>query len=300
MRNPNCRKVLLCLVMLSWASILIPAQSPDLRSELVALVNSELAFSKASLDKGMHAAFLSFLAEQSVVFRPQPVDGRSFYSDIRDSIVLSWYPVVADISRTADLGYTTGPYESRTNRPGGTPNVGHGYYVSLWSKQKDGAWKVVLDIGTSNPAPKTKPRPWQPPASYRPVFDQPVSDAQDQREVLMKMDQQCTTISKNEGAPVAYAAFVAEDARLHLPLRQPILGKLQILASIGSKEFLAWQPKSAEVARGADLGYTYGKRTNPARIGQQYYVRIWKPDRAGKWKIVLEVVTTPERVEIAK
>lgn len=302
MRTFDFTKVLLCFVMMNWAATPIRAQSIDLRSELIALVNSELAFSKAAIDKGMHAAFLSFLAERSIVFRPQPVDGRSFYSDVRDSVVLSWYPVVADISRTADLGYTTGPYEARGTMPGGAQNVEHGYYVSLWSKQKDGTWKVVLDIGIGNynPSPKTKPTPWQPPASYQPVFDQPVSNTQDQREVLMKMDQQCTAIARTKDAAVAYAALLAEDARLYKRWGEPIVGKLRILASVSRKEILRWQPLAADVAGGADLGYTYGKYTDLAALGHGYYARIWKRDKAGKWKIVLEIVTSSGLVQIAK
>lgn len=298
MRTLDSVKTLPCLLLLTWAATAVPAQGVDLKSELVNLVNSELAFSKESLDKGMHAAFLAFLAERSIVFRPQPVDGRSFYSDGADSVELSWYPVFADISRTSDLGYTTGPYQARSIRVG--QPVQHGYYVSLWGKQKDGSWKVVVDIGTENPAPEIKPIPWQAPASYKPVFDKPVSSARDLREILMEMDRLCTTVSKTKGVAAAYSGFLADDARRHIPWAQPSLSKLQILASVSPKEMLRWQPLSAEVGRGADLGYTYGRCTNLARVGHQYYLRIWKRDRAGNWKIVLEVVTPTEIVQIAK
>ncbi len=244
------------LAILSLLTTRVQAQSIDLRSELITLVNSELAFSKASVDKGMREAFLEFLAERSIVFRPQPTDGRLFYSDVRDTAVLSWYPVAADISRTADLGYTTGPYEYRPIKSGEARNVDHGYYVSVWRKQKDGSWKVVLDIGNPNPPPKSKPAAWKPPPSYATEFNQPVADIKIERARLMELD------------------------------RRP-------------HKTETWQPVYAEIARGADLGFTYGKRTNSERLGQQYYVRIWRRDRSGQWKMVLEVMK-PQPVQITK
>ena len=51
-------------------------QAGNPQSELISLVKSELAFAQASAERGMRAAFLEFLADGALVFRPQPVDGR--------------------------------------------------------------------------------------------------------------------------------------------------------------------------------------------------------------------------------
>jgi ketosteroid isomerase-like protein len=32
----------------------------------------------------------------------------------------------------------------------------YGKYATLWKKQKDGSWKVVMDMGNSSPAPKSQ------------------------------------------------------------------------------------------------------------------------------------------------
>ena len=64
---------------------------------------------------------------------------------------LTWTPVGADISTAGDLGYTYGNYEFRTKDKDGKPVVDHGHYTSIWKKQKDGSWKVVLDMGNTGP-----------------------------------------------------------------------------------------------------------------------------------------------------
>jgi len=66
---------------------------------------------------------------------------------------LTWAPVGADISASGDLGYTYGTFEFRSKDKEGKPSVEHGKYTSIWKKQKDGSWKVVLDMGNASPAP---------------------------------------------------------------------------------------------------------------------------------------------------
>jgi ketosteroid isomerase-like protein len=66
---------------------------------------------------------------------------------------LTWTPVGADIAASGDLGYTYGTYEFRSKDKDGKPVVDQGKYTSIWKKQKDGSWKVVLDMGNASPAP---------------------------------------------------------------------------------------------------------------------------------------------------
>ena len=67
---------------------------------------------------------------------------------------LTWTPVHADMAASGDLGYTFGTYEFRSKGKDGKPTVELGKYASIWKKQKDGSWKVVMDMGNSSPAPK--------------------------------------------------------------------------------------------------------------------------------------------------
>jgi ketosteroid isomerase-like protein len=114
---------------------------------LASLIEAERAFSKSSEDKGIREAFLTWLAPDAVVFRPGPVPGRPIYEkmDPANPAVLTWGPEVADVAVSGELGYTSGPYQVRPKR--GAEPASYGHYISVWKKQPDGAWRVVLDIG---------------------------------------------------------------------------------------------------------------------------------------------------------
>jgi ketosteroid isomerase-like protein len=78
--------------------------------------------------------------------------GMGFLDDKNNSLL--WTPVGADISAFGDLGYTYGIFEFHSKDKEGKPVVQHGKYTSIWKRQKDGSWKVVLDMGNSSPEPK--------------------------------------------------------------------------------------------------------------------------------------------------
>lgn len=59
---------------------------------------------------------------------------------------LTWDPNYAEVSASGDLGYTVGRYESRAHRDGETV-VDSGTYLTVWTRQSDGTWKVKADIG---------------------------------------------------------------------------------------------------------------------------------------------------------
>lgn len=71
---------------------------------------------------------------------------------------LTWTPVGAGISTSGDLGYTYGNCEFRSTGKGGKPVVAYGKYNTIWRKQRDGAWKVVLDMGNSSRNRKRRTR----------------------------------------------------------------------------------------------------------------------------------------------
>ena len=62
---------------------------------------------------------------------------------------LTWKATRADVAASGDLGYTTGTYEMTMNNPAGSPAVDKGKYQTVW-KKIDGAWKVVVDAGSSD------------------------------------------------------------------------------------------------------------------------------------------------------
>lgn len=115
-----------------------------------AIVEQERAFSAASVAKSTRDAFMEFLADDSLLFRPGPVPGKMF---IRNRPAppgkLVWAPTFADVASSEDIGYTTGPYEFRKAEMTETPQS-WGHYVSIWRKQRDGSWKVEVELAVSH------------------------------------------------------------------------------------------------------------------------------------------------------
>ncbi len=118
------------------------------------LIETDLAFSALSSEKGMAEAFLAYADSAVVKLQDQqfPAWGieelKNSFQDVDDSkFVLTWEPLKAEIAASGDLGYTMGNWTLVTT--GG--NTRYGNYVSVWKKQADGKWKFVLDAGTSTP-----------------------------------------------------------------------------------------------------------------------------------------------------
>jgi ketosteroid isomerase-like protein len=67
---------------------------------------------------------------------------------------LTWSPVHADAGASGDLGYTWGRYHYEQVTKDGKTVTEDGTYVTIWKRQKDNSWKVVLDGGDPDPAEK--------------------------------------------------------------------------------------------------------------------------------------------------
>jgi ketosteroid isomerase-like protein len=120
----------------------------------------EARFARAVAAKDRQA-FLAFWAPDAAIFPPTggPVIGPDKiweeWAPILESadVSLTWEPSRVEMAASGDLGYTYGRYESRGKRPGGEVVTRRGCYVTIWRKEKDGAWRVVLDIGSPDPPP---------------------------------------------------------------------------------------------------------------------------------------------------
>lgn len=63
---------------------------------------------------------------------------------------LTWTPTDAVMSSEGDMGYTWGHFEGRSKDAQGNPVLTSGRYMTIWRKQPDGSWKVVLDAGADD------------------------------------------------------------------------------------------------------------------------------------------------------
>jgi ketosteroid isomerase-like protein len=143
-----------CLLLLAAVSF-GTKQKSQANSDTLLKLEADFA---ADVAKYGHDAFLTYFAEDGV----EVVDGGGFKTkdDMRkekpwpEGTTLTWTPVKADMSVSGDLGYTYGNYVYTAKNKEGKLVANYGKYTSIWKKQKDGQWKVVVDVGNSSPDPK--------------------------------------------------------------------------------------------------------------------------------------------------
>ncbi len=120
------------------------------------MMENEARFVAQGQAEGARAASLAFLAEDAIMFEPGPVNAKKTWTARPEGgLSLSWQPTFAVMARSCDLGFTTGPAEWRKEKGDEKP-LGYGQYISVWKKQADEAWKVILDVGGPVPSARTK------------------------------------------------------------------------------------------------------------------------------------------------
>ena len=146
------------------ATIFLPiarrTASASPKATVETLKQLEGAFMRAAADKGSQG-YLSYYADDAVEVpnggaiiqgKVNIAPGMTFLDDKNNQLI--WTPVGGDISASGDLGYTYGNYEFHSKDKDGKPAIDYGKYTSIWKQQKDGSWKVVLDMGNASPEPK--------------------------------------------------------------------------------------------------------------------------------------------------
>jgi ketosteroid isomerase-like protein len=291
------------LIVLSLSAVCaVPglAATVDRQAALDAVVAAEKAFAKTAATKGTRAAFLAYLAEDSVVLVPRPLPGRATWEGrpVRPSL-LSWFPVAADVSLAGDFGYTTGPWELRPKGKEDT-NVLHGFYTTFWRKQADGSYKVLLDGGISCPAPPSGAAEVKiGKANPAKVENPPQVEEARGKFTILSADRAFAKAAASRGAAAAYADFLADDSRLHREGAIPVISKAKILETIKAQSpKMIWAPIQARVASSGDLGYSLGNETVGTDEG--VYLRIWKKQADDSWRVVLDLFTPapPEPTEV--
>jgi ketosteroid isomerase-like protein len=260
---------------------------------LQTLVESERAFARASVEKGMRDAFLQFLAEDGVIFRPLPVLGKPWF-EARPPAPgrLIWEPVYGDIARSADLGFTTGPWEFRPDDTTRTSSFGH--YLSIWKRQQDGAWRVVLDVGIDHEKLAS------PPVSYFPVTGRATKatsnpiQLEQARQAILAAERELTSIASAIGVEATLAEFGTKDVRLYRDGAPPSVGSDSLRARLAAgKDVYRWMPHFAAVAASGDFGYAHGiaEIRDSAGVDSSTYVRIWKKGsgRDRKWRVAVDL-----------
>ncbi len=130
----------------------------NLEAERNALLENDLSFSRMSEEKGAAQAFYEFLAPEAISLSAGEPSIRG-----RDAIKVhlaagpqgffTWQPQAADVARSGDMGFTWGTAIFQSKGTEEKPGITYSKYVSVWKKQQNGGWKVVLFSSTPSPPP---------------------------------------------------------------------------------------------------------------------------------------------------
>lgn len=127
-------------------ALLCPAAGAQSNLELKEQVRqAETAFAKTMADRD-HAAFVSFLADEAIFVgrtarrgKAQVAEGwKPFFEG--KQVPFSWAPETVEVLDSGTLALSSGPVFDPAGKRTGTFN-------SVWRREKDGRWRIVLDNG---------------------------------------------------------------------------------------------------------------------------------------------------------
>jgi ketosteroid isomerase-like protein len=110
----------------------------DLEAERAALFHADESWAAAAEAGDVERIFVRQFVRQS-----RDVEG----------FTIAWTPTGAEVSSTADVGYTFGAWDRTVPGPDGTLVSSTGNYVSIWHKQADGSWRCSVEISNLGALP---------------------------------------------------------------------------------------------------------------------------------------------------
>jgi ketosteroid isomerase-like protein len=141
-------------VAASWKSAVVEAARDDAETLMELVREFDEATSRDRLE-----GWVSFFAEDAIMLPvgQKMVAGREKIRELMassfadPSFQIRWEPIGAEAS--GNLGYTYGLYQ--TSRMQDDKRLtSHGKYLTVWRKVRRGEWKVVADMGNTDPAPR--------------------------------------------------------------------------------------------------------------------------------------------------
>jgi ketosteroid isomerase-like protein len=268
-----------------FAATLLKAEEVDPERAVRSLIDAELGYNKLAQEKNFAAASVQNFAEEGVAFAPGPVNGRKYWSKETEPPLLSWRPVFATIARSGELGYTTGPWEFRNKKDDAKP-AAVGQYNTLWRKNGDGVWKVVLDLGVDQPHPTDAPDDVE---TFVPDF--PIARPESVRERWDEAQKSfADLLMKDAGAAVL--AKAGDQIRVYRKGAVPAVGKDAAQLMLSSDHGKETRTRvGGGMSRSSDLAYSYGdysgEHANATEKG--IYLSIWQLDLSSEWKLVLDL-----------
>ena len=275
------------------------AQTPD----AAAIVAAERAFAADAPALGLTASFNKWSVPDAVMIGGGQVQTVRdvFPPDVprpADEARLEWWPNFAGISRSGDLGFTTGGVAINGQRTG--------HYFTIWKKQADGSWRWVYDGGSGASAAEV-PGPDSEPVilPVGPALLQVVTSL-DRPPPPMAPDWAMTRVREQEAVlartaatdqKAAHLAALADNGRLYVAPRPPAIGRAAFADALD-----AWPPtfrfgptEGGGQSQYGDLVWTYGPAawTTDGQPRTGHYVRLWQRQEDGFRIVLAQLIAAP-------
>lgn len=263
---------------------------------LNAMISTEYSFASTAAEIGTRDAFLKFVADDGIIFRPNAVNGKTFLGNApKRPGLLSWYPTFAGISRDGDMGFTTGPADFKKDKDSSA--IWFGNFSTVWQRQANGEFKFVIDMGNSN----SKPTEYYVPLKYE-MIDSNSSILRKgvkriKSDELFNNDKALTMIISKMGVAPTYKKFINEESRLLRDDFYPIVGTSAIMDYFTKNSgTYTFNPIGGKISFSKDIGFTYGALTisdADNNNGKYNYMHIWKKE-GKRWIIIIDVANKLE------
>ncbi len=150
--------LVLCTTLSFAAGTSTKKSAPKKADAAAQLRQTEIDFAKAFADRNVER-FASFVADDARFtsagqLRPGKAAIVEQWTKMMQNpnLSLTWSPDLVEVSKDGTLGYTSGPYEVTVKRADGPPATERGRFASVWRRGPDGKYRIILDIGSPEPA----------------------------------------------------------------------------------------------------------------------------------------------------
>jgi ketosteroid isomerase-like protein len=131
------------------------ARGQELGKSEAEVQTADAAWEHAYAAKGLEKAVWFCDQNVSLLWPNMPIVTRR--AQVRGAIAkdfaagdVTWHSTEVGAARSGDLAYTAGTYKSWLRGGSGKGSVDKGKYLTVWKKQADGSWKVLLDTFNSD------------------------------------------------------------------------------------------------------------------------------------------------------
>ncbi|MDM7922328.1 MAG: nuclear transport factor 2 family protein [Pyrinomonadaceae bacterium] len=271
-------KLFFAFLFLASAVALSAGQTPAEK-----IYQTEKAFEKAVAEKGFNAGFIEYLSPYGVMFFPEAVNAHeALKARPASPAALTWNPILIDVAESGALAYSIG---NSVIKPKGKddPETGYGHYLSIWSRQPDGNYLAVLDVGVNHPKPASIPTEWRSPAAGEPNKDK-----------ISAADSAVGFYEAVEafGVKKAYGTYLMQDAVVMRNGIEPAFGKRAAMDVIESEKLRVRFTKRKTFTEADNLAYVFNIYTLVDRSGVEQergnFVQVWKLVK-GKWMIAVDL-----------